>query len=86
MGAQKEALKLAMKDEILGRFRKANAQPGELLSVAWLYDDFLPSLSEKENQALEEIINEMINDGLIKYVDGPKVTYALTQKGKDILC
>lgn len=86
MGAQKEAIKMAIKDEILGRFRQTNAQPGDLLSVAWLYDDFLPSLSEKENQALEEIINEMINEGLLKYVDGPKVTYALTKKGKEIMC
>ena len=86
MGAQKEAIKMAIKDEILGRFRQANAQPGDLLSVAWLYDDFMPSLSEKECQALEEIINEMINEGLIKYVDGPKVTYALTKKGKESMC
>jgi DNA-binding HxlR family transcriptional regulator len=60
--------------------------PGDILSVTWLYEDFLPSLSDKEQQALEETINEMINEGLIKYVDGPKATYALTQKGKDILC
>lgn len=86
MGAQKEAIKLAIKDEILGHFRKADAKPGDILSVTWLYDDFLPTLSEKENQALEEIINEMINEGLLKYVDGPKVTYALTKKGKEILC
>lgn len=86
MGAQKEAIKMAIKDEILGRFRQANAQPGDMLSIAWLYDEFLPSLSEKENLALEEVINEMINEGLLKYIDGPKVTYALTKKGKEILC
>lgn len=86
MGAQKEAIKLAIKDEFIGRFRQTNAQTGDILSVAWLYDDFLPSLSDKENQALEEVISEMLNDGLIKYIDGPKVTYALTKKGKDIIC
>lgn len=86
MGAQKEAIKLAIKDEFLGRFRKENAKAWDTLSVAWLYDDFLPSLSDKEHQALEEAISEMITEGLIKYVDGPKVTYALTEKGKDILC
>jgi hypothetical protein len=86
MGTQKEAIKLAIKDEFLSHFRKTGAQPGDILSVAWLYDDFLPSLSEKEQQALEETVNEMINEGLIKYVAGPKATYALTQKGKDILC
>ena len=86
MGAQKEAIKLAIRDEVLGCFRRANSKPGDMLSVAWLYDDFLLSLSDKEQQALEETINEMINEGLLKYVDGPKVTYALTQKGKNILC
>lgn len=86
MGAQKEAIKLAIRDEFLGRFRKADAMPGDILSVSWLHEEFLPSLSTKEQQALEESVNEMINEGLIKYVDGPKVTYALTQKGKDILC
>ncbi len=86
MGAQKEAIKMAIRDEFLGHFRKTNAKPGDIISVTWLYEDFLPSLSEKENQALEETVNEMINEGLLKYVDGPKVTYALTQKGKDIMC
>ena len=86
MGAQKEAIKMAIKDEILGRFRKANAKPCDMLSVDWLYNDFLPSLSDKENQALEETLGEMINDGLLKYIDGPKVTYALTKKGKASMC
>lgn len=86
MGTQKEAIKMAIKDEILGHFRKANAKPGDVLAVAWLYDDFLPSLSDKEQLALEEIINEMINEGLLTYVAGPKATYALTKKGKEIMC
>lgn len=84
MGKHKEAIKMAIKDEFLGCFRKANAKPGDVLSTDWLYSDFLPSLSDKEHQALEEIISEMITEGIIKYIDGPKVTYALTQKGKDI--
>jgi len=86
MGAQKEAIKMAIKDEIMSRFRKANAKPGDTLSLTWLYDDFLPSLSDKENQALEEVLNEMINEGLLKYIDGPKVTYALTSKGEEGMC
>lgn len=86
MGAQKEALKLAIKDEFLGRFRKAKAKPGDVLPVAWLYDDFLPSLSKSEQLALEEVVSEMINQGLITYVEGPKATYALTEKGSEILC
>jgi hypothetical protein len=86
MGAQKEAIKLAIKDEFLGRFRKADAKAGDTLSVTWLYDEFLPSLGAKELQALEEVVNEMISQGLIEYLAGPKGTYVLTQKGEDILC
>ncbi len=86
MDAHKVAVQIAIKDEFLGCFRKANAQPGDMLSVEWLYNDFLPSLSAKEQQALEETINEMLTEGMIKYVDGPKVTYALTKKGKEMIC
>jgi len=86
MGAHKEAIKMAIKNEILCRFRKENAKPGDMLSVAWLYNDFLPSLSIKENQALEEILEEMIHEGLIKYIHGPKATYALTKEGEESMC
>ena len=86
MGSQKEAIKMAIKDEILGHFRETHANRGDVLSVSWLYDDFLPSLSDKENQAMEEVIAEMIHDGLLEYIDGPKATYALTKKGKRMMC
>lgn len=86
MGTDKEAIKLAIKDEFLSRFKQADAKPGDTLSVTWLHDQFLPSLTKKEQLALEEAILEMIHDGLIEYVHSPKITYALTQKGKDLLC
>ena len=86
MGKDKEAIKLAIKDEIFSRFKKTDAKPGDTLSAIWLYDEFLPSLSKKEQSALEEAILEMIHDGLIENVHTPKTTYALTQKGKDLLC
>ena len=86
MGTDKETNKLAIKDELLGRFKKTDAKPGETLSVTWLYDEFLPSLSKKEQSALEEAILEMIHDGLIEYVHTPKITYALSQKGKELMC
>jgi len=86
MGQQKEGIKTAIRDEFLGRFRSMNAKAGDVLPVRWLYDDFMANLSTKEQQALEEAINEMIREGLIEYVSGPKPTYALTQKGVDILC
>lgn len=86
MGQQQEALKLAIRDEFLGRFRSMNAQPGEVLPTGWLYDDFMASLSAKELKALEEAVSEMIEEGLIEYVGGARPTYALTRKGRDILC
>lgn len=86
MGTDKETIKLAIKDEFLNRFKKTDAKPGDTLSVTWLYDEFLPSLSKKEQLALEEAILELIHDGLIEYVHTPKITYTLTQKGKDLLC
>jgi hypothetical protein len=86
MGKDKEAIKLAIKDEFLSCFKKVDAKPGDTLSVTWLYDQFLPSLTKKEQLALEEAVLEMIHDGLITSIHSPKITYALTQKGKDLLC
>ncbi|MBI5557424.1 MAG: hypothetical protein HY885_07275 [Deltaproteobacteria bacterium] len=86
MGQHREAIKMAIKDEFLGRFRSMKAKAGDVLPVGWLYDDFMANLNDKEQKALEEIINEMIREGLIEYVGGPRPTYAVTQKGLDILC
>lgn len=86
MGAQREAIKLAIKDELLGRFRSANAKAGDPLSPKWLYEDFMPTLSAKEEMALEETVGEMIAEGIIEYVGGSQPTYRLTQWGRDILC
>ena len=86
MGQQKEGLKMAIKDEILGHFRKMNAKAGDVLGADWLYDDFMSNLSVKEQRAFEEIVSEMIKDGLIEYVGGAKPTYSVTRKGLDILC
>lgn len=86
MGEHKEAIKLAIKDEILARFRSGGAKAGDLLSAEWLYNDFLPSLDKKEENALEEIIAEMVAAGIMEYVGGPKPTYRLTNKGAEMLC
>ena len=86
MGQQKESIKMAIKDEILGHFRKMQAKAGDVLAADWLYGDFMANLSTKEQRAFEEIVSEMIREGLIEYVGGAKPTYAITQKGLDILC
>lgn len=86
MGAQKEALKLAIKDEILGRYRTAKAKEGDILSRSWLYGEFLPSLSRREEEALEEALAEMIREGIIRPTGGAKPTYGITRKGVELLC
>ena len=86
MGKHQESLKLAIKDELLGKFRAMGGSAGDLLPGTWLYDDFLPSLSRKEEQALEEVLNEMQTEGLIETVSGVRPTYRLTKRGEDILC
>lgn len=86
MGKQNEALKLAIKDELLGKFRTIGAEEGALIPTGWLYDEFLPSLARKEEQAMEEAVAEMIEEGLIEYVLGAKPTYRLTYKGAALLC
>jgi hypothetical protein len=89
MGAHKEALKLAIKDEFLARFRETNmaeSNRGPMLSLQWLYENFLPSLSAQEEAALEEVIAEMLHNGIIVRTDGPQPTYWLTHKGRELLC
>lgn len=86
MGKQQEAIKMAIRDELLGRFRTMKAKAGDVLPAGWFYDDFMASLSDKELKALEEAVSEMIREGLIEYVGGTRPTYALTKKGVDIFC
>ena len=86
MGEHKESIKLAIKDELIGRFRATNAREGDMLSPEWLYDAYLPTLSAKEEKAFEEVISEMIVDGIIEYVGDRKPSYRLTKKGEEILC
>lgn len=86
MGKQNEALKLAIKDELLGEFRTVGAERGAVIPPSWLYDHFLPTLSRKEELALEETVAEMIREGIIEYVPGPRPTYRLTGKGAEMLC
>ncbi len=86
MGKQNEALKLAIKDELIGEFRTIGARSGAVIPTGWLYEEFLPSLSRKEERALEETVSEMIEAGVIEYVPGQKPTYRLTDKGAEIIC
>lgn len=86
MGKHKESIKLAIKDELIGRFKSSNARKGDILSPEWLHNDYLPTLSTKEANVFEKVIIEMIFDGIIEYVSDRKPTYRLTKKGEEIVC
>lgn len=82
----KEEIKFSIKDDLLGHFRSTGARAGDVLATDWLYNNYLPSLSPKEVNILEEAVNEMIHEGLLEYVGGKKPTYRLTEKGEKTLC
>ena len=86
MGKHQEAMKFAIRAELLGKFSSMQANAGDVLPINWLYDNYLPSLSPKEEKAFEEVVNEMQTQDLIEYVSGSKPTYRLTEKGKSLLC
>ena len=87
MGKQKEAMKTAIKDEFLERMRQAAAEGRKPeLEPGWLYGEFLPSLSPAEERALEEVLAEMIHQGIIVKTEGRRPTYRLTRHGAEILC
>ena len=85
MGTQKDRIKLAIRDELLGRFLAKDDKEKEMLGADWLYDEFLPSLSKKEEEALEEVLAEMIGEGIIEHVRGRRPTYRLTARGRRLL-
>lgn len=85
MGVHKEVVKLSIKNEILEQFNTQKAEEGTLLAVKWLYEEFLPTLSKKEMNALEEILVEMIHDGIIEHVKAQRPSYRLTKKGEGLL-
>lgn len=88
MGRQKESLKQAIMDEFLARMRRggSGADREAELDPRWLYEEFLPSLSPKEEVALEEVLAEMLHSGLIVRTGGRRPSYRLTPEGADFLC
>ena len=78
MGTKKDRIRLAIREELLGRLTSGEDKKKKELSANWLYGEFLPSLNQKEVQALEEVLAEMIADGVIEHVRGRRPTYRLT--------
>lgn len=85
MGVHNEIIKASMKVEFLEQFTLQGGGRGTTLSIKWLYQDYLPSLSKNEFKALEEVLAEMIQDEILEYVTGGKPTYRLTSKGENLL-
>jgi hypothetical protein len=84
--SRREEIKLAIKNDVMGRFKGTSGKAGAVLPPDWLYDEFLPSLSAGEKKILEQAVSELIHDGLIEFVAGRKPTYRLTKKGESSLC
>lgn len=85
MGVHKEIIKASMKVEFLEQFTLQGKDRGATLSIKWLYQDYLPTLSKKELKALEEVLAEMIQDEILEYVTRGQPTYRLTSKGENLL-
>lgn len=81
MAGYTDSIKASIRDELLSKFESTGAKAGDILAPQWLYDDYLPSLSNKEEKVFEGVIGEMIKEGLIENTGGPKPTYRLTAKG-----
>ena len=82
----RELVKFSIRAELLGKFNMMRATTNDVLPVQWLYDTYLPTLSPKEEKIFEEVISEMLTEGVIEYAGGAKPTYRLTAKGEDLLC
>ena len=85
MSGYKESIKASIRDELLSKLKASGGREGDLLAPQWLYNEYLPSLSTKEEKVFEEVIGEMIKEGLVEYTGGPKPTYKLTNKGATVL-
>lgn len=48
MVGYKGSIKMAIKDELLGRLQTTGAKEGAVLSPEWLHNFYLPSLTTKE--------------------------------------
>ena len=83
--SKKDRIKLAIRDELLGRFATGRESDDYVLAADWLYDEYLPTLTKKEERALEEVLAEMIGEGMIEHVGGRRPTFRLTAKGQQKL-
>lgn len=84
--AGKEEIKEAIRNELMGWFGSNGSKAGDVLSPDWLYNEYLVTLSAREEKILEETLGELIHAGLLEYIGGRRPTYRLTEKGAASLC
>ncbi|MEW6429318.1 MAG: hypothetical protein AB1568_14925 [Thermodesulfobacteriota bacterium] len=87
MTSGKSGRKAAIREELLARAAAGDVRTPGQLPADWLHEEFLPSLSAREARAVEEVLAEMIAEGLIEHVHvhGRRPTFRLTARGRTAL-
>ena len=75
----------AIREELLMKFVEARTVADNTLPALWLHEEYLPGLSLKEERSYEAAIGELVDEGLIEYVEDYMPTYRLTHKGMGYL-
>ncbi len=75
--------KITVKQKILDSFRELKIGAGEFLSRSAMDQQLLPALSDSERDALQETLEEMAVDGLLKPTDRDGDGWLLTESGED---
>lgn len=74
-----------VKAELLHTFRQAKARPGSLLPPKWLQRHYLPTFAPEEESAFEDAVAELIDEGLVEYVERGTPNLRLTAKGAAVV-
>lgn len=74
-----------VKAELLHTFGKAKARTGSLLPPKWLQRHYLPTFAPEEESAFEDAVAELIDEGLVEYVERGTPNLRLTAKGAAVV-
>lgn len=85
MTSGKSGRMAAIREELLARAAAGDVRTPGQLPADWLHEEFLPSLSAREARAVEEVLAEMLAEGLIEHVHGRRPTFRLTARGRTAL-
>lgn len=70
-----------VKAELLHTFQQARARAGSLLPPKWLQRHYLPTFAPEEEAAFEDAVAELIQEGVVEYVERGTPNLRLTAKG-----